>query len=151
AKEILDLKVCDMACGSGAFLVQACRYLADRLLEAWVIAEKAAPSLNLGKLTFPTITFDGSRPEGEKNLVPRDLDERLVVARRLIAQRCLYGVDVNLVAAEMAKLSIWLLTLSKDKPFSFLDHAIRSGDALLGLHDLEQLRRFTLDRSGKEE
>ncbi len=151
AKEILDLKVCDMACGSGAFLVQACRYLADRLLDAWAIAEKAAPAPNPGKLTFPTITFDGTAATGERDLVPRDPDERLLVARRLIAQRCLYGVDINPVAAEMAKLSIWLLTLSKDKPFSFLDHAIRSGDALLGLHDLEQLRRFTLDRSGKEE
>ncbi len=151
AKELLDLKVCDMACGSGAFLVQACRYLADRLLDAWAIAEEAAPAPNPSKLTFPTITFDGTAAKGERDLVPRDPDERLLVARRLIAQRCLYGVDINPVAAEMAKLSIWLLTLSKDKPFSFLDHAIRSGDALLGLHDLEQLRRFTLDRSGKEE
>ncbi|HEX8876111.1 MAG TPA: hypothetical protein VF777_05135 [Phycisphaerales bacterium] len=151
AKEILDLKVCDMACGSGAFLVQACRYLADRLLDAWAIAEKAAPAPNPGKLTFPTIAFDGTAAKGERDLVPSDPDERLLVARRLIAQRCLYGVDINPVAAEMAKLSIWLLTLSKDKPFSFLDHAIRSGDSQLGLHDIEQLRRFTLDRSGKEE
>lgn len=151
ATEILGLKVCDMACGSGAFLVQACRYLADRLLEAWAIAENATPAPNAGKLNLPTITFDGIAATDERDLVPRDLDERLLVARRLIAQRCLYGVDINPVAAEMAKLSIWLLTLSKDKPFSFLDHAIRSGDSLLGLLDLEQLRRFTLDRSGKED
>jgi hypothetical protein len=151
AKEILDLRVCDMACGSGAFLVQACRYLADRLLDSWAIAEKAASAPNPGKVTFPTITFDGTTAKGERDIVPRDPDERLLVARRLIAQRCLYGVDINPVAVEMAKLSIWLLTLSKDRPFSFLDHAIRSGDSLLGLHDLEQLRRFTLDRSGKEE
>lgn len=148
AKEILALKVCDMACGSGAFLVQACRYLADRLLEAWAIAERAAPSPSPGKQTFPSITFEGSHTRHERDLVPRDPDERLLVARRLIAQRCLFGVDVNPVAAEMAKLSIWLLTLSKDKPFSFLDHAIRSGDALLGLHDLDQLKHFSLDPSG---
>lgn len=63
---------------------------------------------------------------------------------RLITQRCLYGVDVNPLAAEMAKLSLWLLTLAKDKPFEFLDHAIRCGDSLVGLHDLEQLRHFSL-------
>ncbi|MEQ9094940.1 MAG: hypothetical protein RIE32_01605 [Phycisphaerales bacterium] len=144
-KEILDLKVCDMACGSGAFLVQACRYLGDRLVESWAIAETKVAGPNPGKLTFSTIHYDGSKGSGERDLVPKDEDERLLTARRLIAQRCIYGVDINPVAAEMAKLSIWLLTLSKDKPFSFLDHAIRSGDALLGLHDIRQLQRFSLD------
>jgi len=144
-KEILDLKVCDMACGSGAFLVQACRYLGDRLVESWAIAETKVAGPNPGKLTFSTIHYDGSTASGERDLVPKDEDYRLLTARRLIAQRCIYGVDINPVAAEMAKLSIWLLTLSKDKPFSFLDHAIRSGDALLGLHDIRQLQRFSLD------
>ena len=53
-------------------------------------------------------------------------------------------MDINPLAAEMAKLSLWLLTLAKDKPFEFLDHAIRCGDSLVGLHDLEQLRHFSL-------
>ncbi|MBL4883558.1 MAG: hypothetical protein JKY95_03345 [Planctomycetaceae bacterium] len=63
---------------------------------------------------------------------------------RIIAQRCLYGVDINPLAVEMAKLSLWLLTLAKDMPFEFLDHAIRCGDSLVGLHDLEQLKHFSL-------
>lgn len=147
-KQLLDLKVCDMACGSGAFLVQACRYLGDRLVESWTEAERRAPEPNPGKLTFPTIDYEGLQAKGDRNLVPKDPDERLLTARRIIAQRCLYGVDVNPVAAEMAKLSIWLLTLSKDKPFSFLDHAIRSGDSLLGIHDIRQLQRFSLDQDG---
>ena len=63
---------------------------------------------------------------------------------RIIAQRCLYGVDKNPLAAEMAKLSLWLLTLAKDKPFEFLDHSIRCGDSLVGLHDIAQLRHFSL-------
>ncbi len=63
---------------------------------------------------------------------------------RIIAQRCLYGVDKNPLAAEMAKLSLWLLTVAKDKPFEFLDHAIRCGDSLVGLHSLDQLRHFSL-------
>jgi hypothetical protein len=63
--------------------------------------------------------------------VPLDLNERLTYARRIIAQRCLYGVDKNPLAVEMAKLA-----LAKDKPFEFLDHAIRRGDSLIGVHDL---------------
>ena len=65
-------------------------------------------------------------------------------ALRIVAQRCLYGVDKNPLAAEMAKLSLWLLTLAKDKPFTFLDHAIRCGDSLVGIHDLKQLENLTL-------
>src|SRR5262249_55133023 len=68
----------------------------------------------------------------------------VVYARRLVAQRCLYGVDKNPVAVEMAKLSLWLLTLAKGKPFTFLDHALRCGDSLIGVHDFDQLRYFDL-------
>src|SRR5207248_683291 len=89
--ELLDLKLCDIACGSGAFLVQACRYLSDRLLESWEIAEK-----NLPKGT-PGITPDGKPSAGAagETLIPKDPDERLAYARRIIAQRCVYGVDIN--------------------------------------------------------
>ena len=67
-----------------------------------------------------------------------------------MAQRCLYGVDKNPLAVEMAKLSLWLLTLAKDKPFEFLDHAIRCGDSLVGIHNLDQLRKFNLDGKGED-
>jgi hypothetical protein len=77
-------------------------------------------------------------------LIPDDPAERKTYAMRIIAQRCLYGVDINPLAAEMAKLSLWLLTLAKDKPFEFLDHSIRCGDSLVGLHSLDQLRHFSL-------
>ena len=139
AKELLDLKICDMACGSGAFLVQAARYMAERLLEAWDEAKKANPST-------PGITPEGEPSTGRPNetLIPDDPAERKTYAMRIIAQRCLYGVDKNPLAAEMAKLSLWLLTLAKDKPFEFLDHAIRCGDSLVGLHNLDQLRHFSL-------
>ena len=71
-----------------------------------------------------------------------DTDERLTYARRIVAQRCLYGVDKNPLAVEMAKLSLWLLTLAKDKPFTFLDHAIRCGDSLVGIRDIRQVQYF---------
>lgn len=140
ARDLLSLAVCDLACGSGAFLVQVCRYLGARLLEAWEAIERQQP----GQVR---ITPDGelSTGEPEERLIPNDPDERFTYAMRLIAQSCIYGVDVNHLAVEMAKLSLWLLTLAKERPFTFLDHNIRCGDSLLGLEQIEQLKRFSLD------
>ena len=140
AKELLDLKICDMACGSGAFLVQADRYLSERLVEAWEDAEKQHPGV-------PGITPEGVASTGaaSEQLIPKDTNERLSYAHRIVAQRCLYGVDKNPLAAEMAKLSLWLLTLAKYKPFTFLDHAIRCGDSLVGIRDIRQIQFFQLD------
>jgi len=144
-KELLDLKVCDMACGSGAFLVQACRYLAERVVESWEEADKLHPGA-------PGITPFGELSTGTPGemLIPKDTDERMIYARRIVAQRCLYGVDKNPLAADMAKLSLWLLTMQKDKPFTFLDHAIRSGDSLVGIANTHQLTSFSLDGNGPD-
>ncbi len=106
-EQILDLKVCDLAVGSAAFLVETCRQLGDVLVEAW-------------------------RHHGDRPPLPPDETEELL-ARRLVAQRCLYGVDRNPMAVDLAKLSLWLATLAKDHPFTFLDHSIRYGDSLVGL------------------
>lgn len=129
--ELLDLKICDPAMGSGAFLVQACRWLSERLVEGWEQCEAAGYA----------ITSEGVVVEKCNGYEPlrNDAEERLLTARRLIAERCLYGVDVNPLAVELAKLSIWLVTLAKGRPFGFLDHNLRSGDSLLGIHDLDQL------------
>ncbi len=94
--------------GSGAFLVEACRALASRLVEAW------------------------SRHPEKKPVIPPDEDAELH-AKRLVAQRCLYGVDKNPLATDLAKLSLWLATLARDHEFTFLDHALKSGDSLVGL------------------
>jgi hypothetical protein len=142
ARALLDLKTCDLAMGSGAFLVQACRYLSERLVEAWEEAEAAAS----GRLV---VTPEGDLATGapDERPLPRDPEERLAIARRLVADRCLYGVDKNPMAVEMAKLSLWLITLQKNRPFTFLDHALKCGDSLLGV-DMDQLRTWSLDRSG---
>jgi type I restriction-modification system DNA methylase subunit len=139
--ELLDLKICDPAMGSGAFLVQACRWLADRLVEAWSLAEGS------GK----TVSVDGEvmGAPGTKEPLPRDTEARTVIARRLIAERCLYGVDLNSLAVELAKLSIWLVTLAKGRPFGFLDHNLRCGDSLLGIHRLDQLTELCMTPTGK--
>lgn len=138
-REILALKVCDMTMGSGAFLVQTCRYLAERLVEAWEIAEKANP----GKiLASPEGDFSAGDPK--ERIIPTDAAERLAIARRYVADRCLYGVDINPMAVEMAKLSLWLITLQRDRPFTFLDHALKCGDSLLGVSSVKQVENFTL-------
>ena len=130
--EILNLNVCDPAVGSGAILVAACRYLAERLIEAW--------------------SAQGD-PRAADTATAADDPNRLdivVEARRMVAERCCYGVDRNPMATEMAKLSMWLTTVAKDRPFTFLDHAIKSGDSLLGIHNLSQLRHLHFDpASGK--
>ena len=66
-------------------------------------------------------------------------------ARRIIADRCLYGVDKNSMAVDIAKLSLWLITLRKDCAFTFLDHALRCGDSLLGVTDVKQIEYFDLN------
>jgi methylase of polypeptide subunit release factors len=137
--ELLDLKVCDMAMGSGAFLVGATRYLSDRLVEAWA---------ELGEGRF---TPEGEPTTDEVLVVPDQPAEQLGLAHRLVAERCIYGVDKNPMAVEMAKLSMWLVTLAKDRPFSFLDHALKCGDSLLGVHDLAQIEFLHPDpEHGKE-
>ena len=139
--ELLDLKICDPAMGSGAFLVQACRWLSDRLVEAWSLAEA----------TGKTVSVDGEVLDigAAKEPLPRDSEARTVIARRLIAERCLYGVDLNPLAVELAKLSIWLVTLAKGRPFGFLDHNLRCGDSLLGIHRLDQLTQLSMNPTGQ--
>lgn len=110
--QILDIKVCDPAMGSGAFLVETCRALASQLTRAW------------------------ERNPAQRPTLPQDEDEDLH-ARRLVAQRCLYGVDRNPMAVDLARLSLWLATLARDHEFTFLDHALKSGDSLVGLTEAE--------------
>ena len=116
AEQILELKICDPAMGSGAFLVAVCRFLATWLVQAW---ERDG---------YP----EDFRKEWDKDLY----------ARRLIAQRCLYGVDKNPFAVNLAKLSLWLVTLSKNLPFTFVDHALKAGDSLVG-HSVKEIRNAT--------
>ncbi|ABA20950.1 conserved hypothetical protein [Trichormus variabilis ATCC 29413] len=118
-EQILALKVCDLAVGSGAFLVEACRQLAEKLVEAW-------------------------NQHGMISEVPSD-EEPLLYGRRLVAQRCLYGVDKNPFAVNLAKLSLWLVTLAKKHPFTFLDHALKCGDSLVGL-TRDQLVKFNWEK-----
>lgn len=115
-EQILALKVCDPAAGSGAFLVEACRQLGNALVEAWHTYGMAATQVS-------------------------SMDDEFTTARRIVARRCLYGVDRNPIAVDLTKLSLWLLTISRDQPLTFLDHAIRHGDSLVGLN-LREIEMF---------
>jgi hypothetical protein len=119
---VLSMTVCDPAMGSGAFLVEATRQLSDKLLEAWAAYPDKDPCKKLGA------------------------DDRVFVAMRMVAQRCIYGVDRNPAAVDLAKMSMWLLTISKGHPFTFMDHSLKHGDALVGMSK-EQIRKFHWDLS----
>ena len=115
---ILELKIADIACGSGAFLVAAARFLADRLVEAW------------------------HREEAVSGMTPRELETHAI---RTVIATCLYGADINAMAVEMCKLSLWLVSLDPKLPFSFVDDKILHGNSLLGLTDVRQLKRQHID------
>jgi hypothetical protein len=115
-EQILMLKICDPAMGSGAFLVETCRELASEIVAAWT-------------------------RRGELARIVEAHGDAHLHARRLVAQQSLYGVDKNAAAVELAKLSLWLVTLSKELPFTFVDHALRHGDSLVGLN-FKQIEAF---------
>jgi very-short-patch-repair endonuclease len=86
------------------------------------------------------ITIEGLPTDDPNQAIPPGAEDRLALARRLVADRCLYGVDKNPLAVEMAKLSLWLITLDKNKPFTFLDHSLKCGDSLVGASEEDYLR-----------
>ena len=106
AEEILRLRILDPAMGSGAFLVGACRYLASAAEDS--------------------LLRDGRWHHGDVTATDR------AALRREIAQRCLFGVDLNPMAVQLARLSLWLASLASDKPLTFLDHHLVAGDSLIG-------------------
>ncbi|NHN41823.1 N-6 DNA methylase [Halorubellus sp. JP-L1] len=100
-KALLDIDVCDPACGSGAFLIAANNFLGKRLAE---------------------IRTDSAYPD----------EQELRQARRSVVQHCIYGVDLNPMAVELAKVSLWINSAVENQPLSFLDHRIKQGNSLIG-------------------
>ena len=134
AEKLLDLKVCDPAMGSGHFLVNLVDYLADRVIMAMAEAEASVD----GYISPLTERIDGIRNTIMANAKDRgwtidadQLDDRHIV-RRMVLKRCVYGVDKNPMAVELAKVALWLHTFTVGAPLSFLDHHLRCGDSLFG-------------------
>lgn len=104
AERILDLRVCDPAMGSGAFLVQAVRVLGTAVARARAMG-------------------------GDRRVTPAMINR----GKRQAVRRCVYGVDLNPLAVALAKVSLWLETLEPGRPLSFLDAHLRCGDSLVGI------------------
>ena len=134
AEKLLELKVCDPAMGSGHFLVNLVDYLADRVIAAMAEAEVEVE----GYVSPLANRIDAIRERIAANAVERGwaidldrLDDRHIV-RRMVLKRCVYGVDKNPMAVELAKVALWLHTFTVGAPLSFLDHHLRCGDSLFG-------------------
>ena len=153
---ILGLKVCDPACGSGSFLVGALHYLTDALYKSLCYHKHLDDPASVKRITLPL-----GRPRTgveTDNLVPFPPDDPQVghtfedrikaLLRRHVVERCLYGVDLNPLAVEFARVSLWVETLDAELPFSFLDHKIKVGNSLVGCW-LDRVKDYPLrEREG---
>ena len=134
AEKLLELKVCDPAMGSGHFLVNLVDHLADRVIMAMADAEASVDNyispLTEHIDTIRNTIIDNAEKRGW-TINAEQLDDRHIV-RRMVLKRCIYGVDKNPMAVELAKVALWLHTFTVGAPLSFLDHHLRCGDSLFG-------------------
>ena len=142
ATKMLDLKICDPAMGSGHFLVSLVDYLSDNILQA-IDESETEGFIPWADEKIPYISPISERIESIRSLITQQaqehgwsiqdeqLDDKQIV-RRMILKRCIYGVDKNPMAVELAKVSLWLHTFTVGAPLSFLDHHLRCGDSLFG-------------------
>ena len=114
AEEVFDLKILDPAMGSGHFLTNAIDYLAREIIDAQ------------------------ERQAAQQGIETVEEEHDINWARRKVAQRCIYGVDLNPLATELAKVSLWLRTLAAEQPLAFLDHHLKTGNSLVG-SDIEDV------------
>jgi len=135
---LLALKVCDPAMGSGSFLVAALRVLTEAVIEA-LHKHNRIQAVN-GRTTVACELI----PEADRSLPTEGFEERLeAIVRRAVVEHCLYGVDKDPLAVELARVALWVETLDRDLPFTFLDHKLRCGDALVGTW-LDRFRDYPL-------
>jgi type II restriction/modification system DNA methylase subunit YeeA len=126
AEEVFDLKILDPAMGSGHFLTSAIDYLAREIIDAQ------------------------ERQAAQQGIETVDEDHDINWARRQVAQRCIYGVDLNPLAVELAKVSLWLRTLAAEQPLAFLDHHLKTGNSLVG-SDIEEIDELESGSGGDDQ
>lgn len=136
AERLLDLKICDPAMGSGHFLVSLVDYMADQVIIAMAETEMMVEwadyiSPLADRIEGIRNTILGNAEERNWTVDPEQLDDRHII-RRMVLKRCVYGVDKNLMAVELAKVALWLHSFTVGAPLSFLDHHLRCGDSLFG-------------------
>jgi hypothetical protein len=139
-EEILSIRVCDPSCGSGTFPITALRYLTDAVFESVHTHGRVA-----GQGDRSVVALLGtSKSSGDevaqlgRELIPCRPDDpsfepRLkAVLKRYVVERCIYGVDLDPLAVELCRLALWIETMDRSLPFSFLDHKIKCGNSLVG-------------------
>lgn len=137
ALALLDLKICDPAMGSGHFLVSLVDYLTDQVINAMAEAETIVDWVDeyisplSQRIEEIRETIIGNAEDGNWIVDEEQLDDRHII-RRMVLKRCVYGVDKNVMAVELAKVALWLHSFTVGAPLSFLDHHLRCGDSLFG-------------------
>ncbi|MEM4501766.1 MAG: hypothetical protein QW512_06520, partial [Thermofilaceae archaeon] len=130
-EELLQLKIVDPAMGSGHFLVGACRFLAEKLFDGYKrrFANEQRQNPNLPESEI----FALAQIPQQVARVWHDEERALAACKLLVASHCLYGVDKNPLAVDLAKVTLWIETAASDQPLTFLDHRFKVGDSLLGI------------------
>jgi type I restriction-modification system DNA methylase subunit len=132
ADDCLNVRVLDPAMGSGHFLVEAVDYISNRLIDflngwsenpVWALLERTRADI-LDEMERQGVSIDESKLT------------RVVLLKRSVLKRCVYGVDLNPMAVELAKVSLWLDVFTLGAPLSFLDHHLKWGNSLIGAFDL---------------
>jgi hypothetical protein len=135
---LLALKVCDPAMGSGSFLVAALRVLVPALVESLHQHGRIRVVENRAEVNCAAL------PADDRCFPVDGMDERLeALVRRAVVEQCLYGVDLDPLAVELARVALWVETLDRSLPFTFLDHKLRCGNALVGCW-LDRFRDYPL-------
>jgi hypothetical protein len=140
-EEILSIRVCDPSCGSGTFPITALRYLTDAVFES--VHHHGRVTSDQGNRSVVALLGDCAGNGDEVTQLGRELipcrpddasfEPRLkAVLKRYVVERCIYGVDFNSLAVELCRLSLWIETMDRTLPFSFLDHKVKFGNSLVG-------------------
>ncbi len=139
ALKALELKICDPAMGSGHFLVSTVDFIANRIFE---ILTKYSDQIYFGQEPYESLLFQQIQEIRKHILEEMDrqqvtiekekLEDDKVIIRRMVMKRCIFGVDLNYLAVELSKLSLWLNSFAVGAPLSFLDHHLRWGNSLIG-------------------
>ncbi|HEY9850829.1 MAG TPA: Eco57I restriction-modification methylase domain-containing protein [Leptolyngbyaceae cyanobacterium] len=143
---LLDIKVCDPAMGSGHFLVEAVDYLTDELISILTEYPEHNPVLEMLDQTRQSIL---ENLEQQGITINPDRLEPTQLLQRVVMKRCIYGVDLNPMAVELAKVSLWLHSFTIGAPLSFLDHHLRCGNSLIGTTAREAEAKMAQEESGQ--
>jgi hypothetical protein len=143
---LLDIKVCDPSMGSGHFLVEAVDYLTDELILILNQYPENNPILEMLNQTRESI-LDNLAKQGIR--ISPDRLEPTQLLQRVVMKRCIYGVDLNQMAVELAKVSLWLHSFTVGAPLSFLDHHLRCGNSLIGTTVKEAEASMKKDSTGQ--